>query len=257
MNELFTVLIALLFCLIGYLLGSILFSVIVSKIYKKDVRQFESKNPGATNTWRVLGKTVGFFVAFFDGFKAWLAVLIAWIIFTFTINIWYDIPNNLDAQNLYVLIYLAGAFAVIGHCFPITYVIALFKNKFNFKKCHNKLGGKGVSSCGGVLFAISPWLGLAAFGIWVIVVLTTRYVSVASGLCMFIPAFLIFITQMDYMYFFSMGFYENQWFIPSFENNISLMVGLMAIILFDWLLTAIRHGNNIKNLIKKNERKFF
>jgi glycerol-3-phosphate acyltransferase PlsY len=55
--------------------------------------------------------------------------------------------------------------SVIGHCFPIQYVISLFRFKFDLAQAKKYRGGKGVSTTGGVLFAISPWLGLIAFGI--------------------------------------------------------------------------------------------
>jgi glycerol-3-phosphate acyltransferase PlsY len=57
---------------------------------------------------------------------------------------------------LQTTIYLAGIGTVIGHCFPITYLIAIFKFKFDLKKCDLYKGGKGVASTGGLLFAISP-----------------------------------------------------------------------------------------------------
>ncbi|GHU31521.1 hypothetical protein FACS1894166_03130 [Bacilli bacterium] len=55
-----------------------------------------------------------------------------------------------------VLVYLAGTFAVIGHCYPIKYVMALFKFKGDKEQARKYKGGKGVATAGGVLFAVSP-----------------------------------------------------------------------------------------------------
>lgn len=103
----------------AYLLGSIPSALWIGKwFYKTDVREHGSGNLGATNTFRVLGKTAGFIVTLIDILKGTAATLLP--VFTDT------------AIHPLIL----GVLAVIGHMFP------LFA-KFN--------GGKAVATSGGVI----------------------------------------------------------------------------------------------------------
>jgi glycerol-3-phosphate acyltransferase PlsY len=173
--------------------------------------------------------------AFLDAIKSYIAVILALIIFRYSIYYW--IPK------WWSLIYIAGSFAVIGHCFPLQCIIKKQK------------GGKGVATAGGVLFSVSPWIGLIAFGIWFITLLISRYVSIASILCMVLAPFCIFITQLDYFYLIS-----NKWFINShislvFCNDAKYL--LFALIYSNSLLVVFRHQTNLFNLLHKKENKFF
>ncbi|GHU48870.1 hypothetical protein FACS1894218_6880 [Bacilli bacterium] len=51
---------------------------------------------------------------------------------------------------------MAGTFAVIGHCYPIQYIIALIKFKGDKAQANKYKGGKGAATTGGVLFSVSP-----------------------------------------------------------------------------------------------------
>ena len=157
--------------LIAYLIGSVPSAIWVSKwFFGVDVRDYGSKNAGATNTFRVIGKKAGFTVLFFDILKGWGAVkLLAYIFAIYPFN-----------SDQYVNLQLAiGMTSVIGHVFP---VYAGFK------------GGKGVATLLGIVLAINlPAAGLSAF-LFFIIFLVSRYVSLGAIVAAtFFPFFTIYI----------------------------------------------------------------
>ena len=135
--------------LAAYLIGSIPMGLIFGKlIWKKDLRRFGSRNIGATNAWRILGKKAGLLIFLFDFIKGQLGALLgACIVGT---------PGAMV---------LGGFFAIIGHAFPLF---------IGFK------GGKGVATGLGVLSALMPSITAIVFIVWLALTLLTRYVSVAS-----------------------------------------------------------------------------
>lgn len=140
----------------AYLLGSIPTAVWVGKaFYGIDVRKHGSGNAGATNTFRVLGVKAGIPVLLFDAFKGWAAVKLA-------IFVNYFEPGSSQYVNFQIFL---GACAVIGHIFP---VFAGFR------------GGKGVATLLGLVIAIQPFPALMALGIFCIVLLISKYVSLSS-----------------------------------------------------------------------------
>ena len=137
----------------AYLLGSIPSAVWLGKwLYGVDVREHGSRNSGATNTFRVLGKPLGFAVLLLDISKGFLAVQASyWII-----------PEGMS----YVLLdVFAGLCCVLGHIYS---VFVSFK------------GGKGVATSLGVYLALNPYTVLVCLAVFLAVFLTTRYVSLAS-----------------------------------------------------------------------------
>ena len=144
-------------CLVsGYVLGSVPSAVWIGKLFfKKDVRQFGSGNAGATNTFRVLGKTAGTVVLIMDIAKGFVAVQIPrWA------GVGLDVPGGMDDFAL-----LCGLAAVVGHLYP---VFARFK------------GGKGVATALGVVLAAAPLASLSAVGVFLVVWLVSGYVSLGS-----------------------------------------------------------------------------
>ena len=133
----------------SYLLGAIPNGLIFGKIiWNKDLRKFGSKNIGATNAWRVLGKPAGIFIFLLDFMKGAISV---WLAETFV--------------NTPSVMVFAGIFAILGHTFSI------------YLKMH---GGKGVATGLGVISMMMPKVTLIVFATWLIIVLITRYVSVGS-----------------------------------------------------------------------------
>lgn len=142
--------------LAAYLLGSIPTAVWLGKsLHGVDVREHGSHNAGATNTIRVLGVKTGVAVLLIDILKGFLAVSLAGFV--------KDTIHPEDYYSSYRI--LLGVCAVLGHIFP------LFAN---FR------GGKGVATMAGVVLAMQPWACLCALGIFSVVLLTTRYVSLGS-----------------------------------------------------------------------------
>ena len=141
---------------LAYLAGSIPSAVWAGKIFHGiDIREHGSGNAGATNTVRVLGWKTGIPVLLFDLFKGWLAAML---------------PVFLNAApegsgTLMALQIGCGMTAIIGHVFPL---FAGFR------------GGKGVATTFGVLLALHPLLTVTCAGVFLLVLLVSGYVSVAS-----------------------------------------------------------------------------
>jgi acyl phosphate:glycerol-3-phosphate acyltransferase len=133
---------------LAYLCGSIPFGVIVGKLfYGVDVRQHGSGNVGTTNVFRVLGKKAGAAVMVCDILKGWLPAFVAVQFF-----------------SPWAAIFIAAA-PVIGHMYSI-----FLKGR----------GGKGIATGAGVVLALVPLAFAIIFITWLVLIVVTRYVSVAS-----------------------------------------------------------------------------
>ena len=198
----------ILLIILAYLMGSIPTSVWIGKwFYKVDVRTKGSGNAGATNTIRVLGWKAGIPVLLFDVFKGWFAVYMA--------NLFLSDVYTGD-QFINIKIALAVA-AVIGHIFPV-YV--------GFK------GGKGVATILGVGIALFSYSVLVAVGVFAVVLLITRIVSISSIIASILfPFIVVFIFNV---------------------NNLSLIIMSVAVAVF----IPLTHLKNIKRLIKGEESRF-
>ncbi|MEM1128797.1 MAG: glycerol-3-phosphate 1-O-acyltransferase PlsY [Bacteroidota bacterium] len=147
--------------LLSYLVGSVPASVWIGKLlYGVDVREHGSGNAGATNAFRVLGWKAGVLATVVDMGKGFLA---AGLIATLRID---PIPFTIPLWELSTFIPLtAGLAAILGHMYPVW---ARFR------------GGKGVNTAAGVLFAITPLSMAITLGVFAVVLLATRYVSLGS-----------------------------------------------------------------------------
>ena len=247
----YSVLVVLLFVVLGYGFGNILFGDIFSVLLKKDVRNIGSGNVGGTNSIRAFGKLRGLCVMFLDAIKSYLAIICCWGIFIGTISKWYS-----DNHTLYALIFIGGLFTVVGHCFPMKFLIHL-KDKQSISQW---LGGKGMSSTGAIFFAISPYLGLGIFAVWFIVILCSRYVSLSSVLSALIATFFVFIKQFDLMYLFGNSIFNNSLtFIQdaNYSTHLPLFGIIFAILFLCSLIILFRHKSNLANIRAKKERKIF
>lgn len=146
----------LIFGTLAYLLGSIPTAVWVGKgKYGIDVREHGSKNAGATNTFRVLGKKPGVVVLSIDVLKGSTAVLLPFI---FNVGEW-------TSDHLIQVKLVCALAAVLGHVFP------LFAN-FN--------GGKGVATSLGVVVGVHPSAALICIILFLIVFLISNFVSLGA-----------------------------------------------------------------------------
>jgi acyl phosphate:glycerol-3-phosphate acyltransferase len=153
----------------AYLLGSIPTGFLVAKAKGIDIQKSGSGNIGATNAMRVLGKPAGIFVMIVDCAKGYAActflapLIFNWLSSGFSNPAPGFLNEPIELQwRLYVI---AGIFAVLGHNYPCW---------LKFK------GGKGIATTGGVYLALAPGaLGIALM-VFILTVLITRYVSLAS-----------------------------------------------------------------------------
>jgi len=182
-----------------YLLGSIPFGYIVGKLFKKiDIREFGSGNIGATNVLRILGPSLASFVVVGDIGKGIFSIYLV---------------QYLNIDNLLVLT-IAGLAVIFGHDWSIF---------LGFK------GGKGIATTFGVVFALNPTISILALIIWGVVVITTRYVSLAS------------IFAVISIFIFTILFKQPYEYI--IFSAIILVIGIF------------KHKDNIKRLKLKKERK--
>lgn len=145
-----------LWALPAYFLGSIPTAVWVGKTkYGLDVREHGSKNAGATNTFRVLGKKAGKVVLTIDILKGMLAVLLPYFV----------LPFSFSDPHLTHIQLVASFLAVFGHVFPI---FAGFK------------GGKGVATSLGVIVGLQPVAAAICLVIFLLIFISSNYVSLGS-----------------------------------------------------------------------------
>ncbi|MCL2486007.1 MAG: glycerol-3-phosphate 1-O-acyltransferase PlsY [Oscillospiraceae bacterium] len=146
----------------GYLLGSVSFSVIIARIFaQKDIREYGSGNAGATNVIRTIGPIPGALTFLLDFLKGMAAIAIARWAFGGSI----PPAGQADQQKYLIYAGLAAISVMTGHMFPVF---------FRFK------GGKAVSTAGGILFMLFPEAAWILLVVFIIVLLLTRTVSIAS-----------------------------------------------------------------------------
>lgn len=206
-----------LFCaaLLAYLIGSIPTAVWIGvRFYGKDVRDFGSGNAGATNTFRVLGKKAGIIVMLVDVLKGFIATESAfWIINVASLVTINDLL--LSKIIFYKLIF--GCLAVLGHIFPV-YV--------GFR------GGKGVATLLGMMLSVDWKITLICVGIFIIVLLLSKYVSLGSLLATLAFPLLLLVP----------------YFRP--EDSILIVFGFLM-----FSIVAITHQKNIQKIITGQENK--
>ena len=155
--------------LASYLLGSIPSAVWLGKyLHGIDVREHGSKNAGATNCFRVLGKRTGTLVLAMDISKGVLSMLLSIYL--------------LKETGSMLLLMLAAGICVLGHVFP---VFAGFR------------GGKGVATSLGVFLGLNPLTAVTCILVFLVVFLLTRYVSLASITAAFLLPFIYFVFHQE------------------------------------------------------------
>jgi glycerol-3-phosphate acyltransferase PlsY len=139
---------------VAYLIGGIPIGLLVGRARGVDLTVVGSGNIGASNAMRALGKGTGFLVWLADVLKGFLpAMWTGYLLQLQQVDLWW-----------YYTAAAAGA-AVLGHC---------FSPYLRFR------GGKGVSTTLGAVLALDWRVGLLALGVWVLVIVCTRYISVSS-----------------------------------------------------------------------------
>lgn len=200
-----------------YFVGSIPFGLLVAKSKGRDPRQFGSGNIGATNVGRMLGGKFFAIVFVLDMLKGMIPMLIgAWLIRSYPVT---DKP--------YVWWMLVGLAALVGHIFPVY---------LKFK------GGKGVATAAGVLLGLFPYYtipGLIVIGIFVLVFLVWRMVSLGSMVCAlaFTPVYVLVGSSLGW---------------PVTRQQLPLLIFAIGMS----LLILWKHRSNFKRILAGTEHAF-
>ncbi len=198
--------------ILAYLFGSIPTAVWIGQaFYGIDVREYGSGNAGATNTFRVLGKKAGIAVMLIDVIKGFTAT-----------NLAYFIGPSITGPStsiIFINFQLAlGITAVMGHLFP---VFAGFR------------GGKGIAALFGMSLAVHFPAAMICVGVFMAVLIITKYVSLSSILAGFaFPLSIVFVFHSPFR---------------------SLILYSMCIC----ILILITHQKNMERLLRGKESKVY
>ncbi|MBN1457873.1 MAG: glycerol-3-phosphate 1-O-acyltransferase PlsY [Sedimentisphaerales bacterium] len=200
--------------ILSYLTGSIPFGLLMTMAHGIDLRNIGSGNIGATNVSRALGKRWAYCCFLLDCLKGFVPMFIAGLLIkditVIKLSLWLGV----------------GCAAILGHIFPIY---------LNFK------GGKGMSTCLGVILGLYPYYtipGLIAFAVWGICVLIWRYISLAS-----------MIAAVSFPLTLTIAFIVSpQW---HFKDLWPLFIVAIAVP----ILIVVRHVENITRLLDGSENK--
>lgn len=229
MYEFLIVGLSLLTIAIPYLLGCLNGAVIISKyVLKDDIRNHGSGNAGLTNFHRTFGGKLTAAVLALDVVKMVVAVLLVVVLVVLMLSL--DLEATQDGADIVfnwcwkaagegygrAAKYWAGLWCLLGHMFPIT---------FGLK------GGKGVLSGVTLMFCLDWRMGLIALGIFLVVVVLTRYISLGSCLA-------------------ALSFPVGTWlFVGREQFIVAMSVILTALVIF-------MHRGNLARILKGEERKF-
>ena len=207
----------ILYIVAAYLIGSVPFGYIAGRLNGIDLREHGSRNIGATNAVRVLGKGWGIPVFVMDFLKGFAPLL----------YMKYHLGGDITEFSPAAMGWFLGVmFALIlGHTFTCF---------LKFK------GGKGVATTGGCLFALSPWVGGAALLFWLVSMVITRYVSFSSimaGVGMMLAAAI-----------------ELWYGTGAYSVADGMVLGLLFLIL---VLVTVKHRANIVRIMNGTEPKAF
>lgn len=208
---------------VGYLLGSIPTGYLMGRAKGIDIREHGSKNIGATNVLRVLGKGPGITVFVCDALKGLCAVRLGmWLSYMS----WHSDVTVIGNDTFYTVHYfpagIAGIIgavaAILGHNFPVW---------LKFK------GGKGVATSLGVIIGLVPLAAGIAFAVWAAVFFISRYVSLASIVgTITVPV------------------------VVAFTDHGPDRTALLVFTILATLLIVLRHRANIQRLLNGTENRF-
>lgn len=221
--------------LFGFLLGSVPFGLLISKAYGVDIRKHGSGNIGATNVLRVLGKKPGITCLVLDALKGFFPVILAISLARFAnssptlaIDFLWNIagsPPPVSRETAQLIHVLSGLAAILGH---------------NYSPWLGFRGGKGIATSAGVVIALMPFAVILLLAVWALLLITTRYVSIASmGAAIVLPLVTIWGSWHHGR------IQDGTWNKPLFA--LSLAIALLAV----W-----SHRSNIRRLFDGTENRF-
>lgn len=200
-----------------YVAGSIPFGFLLGRLKGLDLREHGSRNIGATNAGRVLGRKYFLLVLLLDAAKGFVPTLISGhLLFRYRSDQWF-----------FLAWVFVACLAIVGHNWPCW---------LKFK------GGKGVATSLGVVLAIYPYFtfpGLIAFLVWILLVKVTGYVSVGSiaAAAAFLAGYALLVMLVPTWSF------RDQWVLLVFST---IMVAVLI----------ARHRSNLQRLRSGMENKF-
>ncbi|MBQ9734211.1 MAG: glycerol-3-phosphate 1-O-acyltransferase PlsY [Clostridia bacterium] len=193
-------LLLIIIAIVAYFCGGLNGAIISSRfIFHDDVRKHGSGNAGLTNFHRTYGTKGAAMVIAIDVLKSVIAVLVGgWLLGT---------VGEKSVGQIF-----AGFCLILGHIAPVLY---------GFR------GGKGVLCAGTMILIVDPVAGLCCWAVFILVVIATRYVSLASMMaCLLGPVFLAIFKH----------------------SGLEVLLTLLAA-----LLVVIKHAENILRLIGGTE----
>jgi len=205
----------------AYLCGAIPFGLLVGRARGVDVRTAGSRNIGATNVGRTLGRKYGVLVFVLDVAKGLGPMILAGHQLVGLAN-----SAGLSEPTRYLCWLAVGAACVLGHNFPVY---------LRFR------GGKGVATTLGVALGAYPVMtypALLAGGVWLVVVLASRYVSLASvAAAIALPVAFILVSSRQHR-----NVLGDAWPMLLFAALLATMI-------------VVRHRANLVRLLEGTERK--
>jgi glycerol-3-phosphate acyltransferase PlsY len=217
---------------IAFLAGSIPFGLLIAKAKGINIREHGSGNIGATNVLRVIGKPYGIGCLVLDLLKGLIPTLVGVSLFTYSghtnpmaLGVLAPYATELPQLQAQILQIVTALATILGH---------------NYSPWIGFKGGKGIATSAGALIALMP-AGIAlVIIIWLILVFTTKYVSIASiGAALSLPIITIFGS-----------WYHGKIAAGTWNKPLFIFAIIIA------LLAVWRHKSNIKALIAGTEHQF-
>jgi glycerol-3-phosphate acyltransferase PlsY len=210
----------ILLILSSYVAGSLPFALIIGRLLKGvDIRKYGSGNLGSTNAFRVLGIPYGILVQLLDIGKGLFVVVVL-------ANVMYDylpFSNITPFDDLTLVKIIAGIAAVIGHTFS---PFAGFK------------GGKGINTALGMLISLSPVEASVSAGFFILILLSSGYVSLGSIVASFVFPITMFLRE---------NLFKVE--IYGYKTLIFFSIAVSVFLIYN-------HRTNIIRLLKGNENRF-
>lgn len=197
----------------SYLIGSIPTGYIIGKLKGIDITKTGSGNIGMANVFRTLGFKYAIIVLIIDMLKGFIPTFLA-------------IKLNLNTLAVLTI----GLSAILGHIFTIF---------LKFK------GGKGVATSLGVILAISPFIAISSFLVWLTLVITTRYSSLGSITASLWATLIVILYHLNIINF--------EIFKINFQNKNFLTIFTIILTIF----IIFKHKENINRILKGQENKLF
>jgi glycerol-3-phosphate acyltransferase PlsY len=224
--------------LLAFLLGSIPFGLFIARMKGIDIRQHGSGNIGATNVLRVVGKKHGIVCLILDALKGFIPTLLAISLIGFGPPEKYEPAFSFHALLKHAYFFSAGEQWIAQTFWVLTGLLSILGH--NYSPWVGFKGGKGIATSAGVLIALAPAAVVLLIVAWLLLFLTTRYVSVASiGAAALLPVVII------YGSWHHGKLQTGEWNKPLFI--FSVVIAALAI----W-----KHRTNIRRLMNGTEGRF-